>query len=109
MRFRTAPSDEVLYHEEGGEAFLLHVPTGEYFGLNPSGVVVWKAVRDGLDPVEELAGHWPGVADAALRDDAARLLATLRRAGLIEVCDDTGSGDTDSGDTDSGDTDSGGT
>lgn len=83
MGFRTAPEDEVLYHEEAGEAFLLHVPTGEYFGLNPSGVVVWRALRDGLDPEEELASRWPEVPRESLRSDAARILGALRDAGLI--------------------------
>ncbi|HVA75645.1 MAG TPA: PqqD family peptide modification chaperone [Acidimicrobiales bacterium] len=92
MTFRTAPDDEVLYHEEAGEAFLLHVPSGEYFGLNPPGVVVWKAVRDGLDPVEELARRWPGVATDSLKDDAVRLLGMLRDAGLVIESDDTPGG-----------------
>lgn len=81
--YRPAPKDEVLYHEEAGEAFLLHVPTGEYFGLNRSGVVVWKAVCDGLDPEDELARQWPDAARANLRDDAESLLRSLRDAGLI--------------------------
>lgn len=83
MTFRPAPSDEVLYHEESGEAFLLHVPTGEYFGLNQSGVVVWKALREGLDPEEELARRWPEAPGDALRGDAVRIMEALRDAGLI--------------------------
>ena len=83
MAFRTPPGDEVLYHEEAGEAFLLHVPTGEYFGLNKSGVIVWRAVRDGSDPEEALARNWPEVPREALRRDAEALLETLRDAGLI--------------------------
>ena len=83
MRFRPAPGEVVLYHEEAGEAFLLHIPTGEYFGLNPSGVVVWKALRDGLDPEAELARHWPDVPRESLRVDVVRLLEALREAGLV--------------------------
>jgi len=88
--YRPAPDDEVLYHEEAGEAFLLHVPTGEYFGLNRSGVVVWKALRDGLDPEDELARQWPTAPREALRDDAADLLRSLRDAGLIVEVDSAG-------------------
>lgn len=83
MGFRAAPDDEVLYHEEAGEAFLLHVPTGEYFGLNPSGVVVWRALREGVDPEEALAERWPDVPRDSLRSDAARILESLSEAGLI--------------------------
>ena len=88
MRFRPAPGDQVLYHEEAGEAFLLHVPTGEYFGLNPTGVVVWKALIGGADPEEELARRWPDVPRETLRDDTARVLGTLREAGLVVESDD---------------------
>ena len=92
MGFRTAPEEEVLYHEEAGEAFLLHVPTGEYFGLNPSGVVVWQALRAGLDPVEALAARWPEVPGETLRTDAEGILESLRGAGLIVDSDDAPGG-----------------
>lgn len=87
MSFRPAPEDQVLYHEEAGEAFLLHVPTGEYFGLNRSAVVVWKALRDGEDPEEALALRWPQVPRGDIRNDAAQILETLREAGLIVESD----------------------
>lgn len=90
--FRTAPDHEVLYHEEAGEAFLLHVPTGEYFGLNQTGVIVWKALRDGLDPEEELARRWPDVPRDSLRGDAERLLETLKDAGLVVESDEAAGG-----------------
>jgi predicted Rdx family selenoprotein len=93
MTYRPAPSDEVLYHEEAGEAFLLHVPTGEYFGLNPAGVIVWKALRDGADPEAELARRWPDVPRDDLRRDAARLLETLRDAGLVVDSDEPAGGE----------------
>lgn len=92
MTFRPAPGDEVLYHEEAGEAFLLHVPSGEYFGLNPTGVVVWKALTDGADPEEQLAQRWPDVPREALRRDTAELLESLRDAGLVVESDDHAGG-----------------
>ena len=83
MSFQPLPSDEVVFHEEAGEAFLLHVETGEYFGLNQSGALIWSALRDGLDPEQELARRWPDVPREVLREDAARLLAALLEAGLV--------------------------
>ena len=83
MGWRAAPDDEVLCHEEAGEAFLLHVPSGEYFGLNQSGLTVWKALRDGLDPEEQLAARWPEVPRDSLHEDAVRILEALTDAGLI--------------------------
>lgn len=88
MSFEPLPSDEVLFHEEAGEAFLLNVNTGEYFGLNQSGVVVWSALLGGSDPEQELARRWPDVPKDVLREDAKRLLEALLEAGLIRASDD---------------------
>jgi hypothetical protein len=78
------PADEVILHEQEGEAFLLHVPSGRYFGLNETGLVVWKALLAGKDPTEELGRRWPDVAVEERRADADVLLQALADAGLIE-------------------------
>ena len=62
-----APVDDVILHEQEGEAFLLHVPTGKYFGLNRTGLVVWKALVAGEDPVAQLGARWPDVPDDVRR------------------------------------------
>jgi hypothetical protein len=77
-----APVEDVILYEEEGEAFLLHVPTGRYFGLNRTGLVVWKALVAGADPVDELARHWPDVAAEERQADAAGLVEALFGAGL---------------------------
>jgi hypothetical protein len=77
------PADEVILHEQEGEAFLLHVPSGRYFGLNEAGLVVWKALLAGKDPAEELGREWPGVALEERQADADGLLQALVDAGLI--------------------------
>jgi hypothetical protein len=74
--------EDVIVHEQDGEAFLLHVPTGRYFGLNPSGLVVWKALEAGDDPVEALSRRWPDVPINTHRADASALLGALGEAGL---------------------------
>jgi len=78
------PADGVILHEQEGDAFLLHVPTGRYFGLNRSGLVVWKALSAGEDPVEALARRWPDVDADVHRADAASLVDALTAAGLAE-------------------------
>ena len=80
-----APVEDVILHEEKGEAFLLHVPTGRYFGLNRTGLVVWKALVAGEDPADELARRWPDVAAEARRADAAALIEALLGAGLARA------------------------
>jgi hypothetical protein len=72
----------VILHEQDGEAFLLHVASGRYFGLNRSGLVVWKAMEAGEDPVEALARRWPDTDVEVHRADAAALLTALQEAGL---------------------------
>lgn len=88
MTFRPLPSDEVLFHEEAGEAFLLNVKSGEYFGLNRSGVIVWRALVDGLDPDEVLARRWPDMPGETLRRDTRHVLEELLQAGLVVESDD---------------------
>jgi hypothetical protein len=75
---------DVLFQEEHGEAFLLHVPSGRYFGLNPAGVVVWKALREGGDPVAALQRMWPGEDPGVLASDSERLIRQLEEAELID-------------------------
>lgn len=75
----------VVVHEENEEAFLLHVASGRYFGLNRSGVVVWNALADGSDPVERLQAAWPERAHGALVADAEALIARLLEAGLVRA------------------------
>jgi len=77
------PLDDVLVHHEDGEAFLLHVPSGRYYGLNRTGVVIWEALRAGEDPSAALAARWPDVPADARAADVERLVGALRRAGLL--------------------------
>lgn len=83
MGFEPLSTDEVLLHEEAGEAFLLNVKTGEYFGLNRAGVIVWSALLNRVDPEEELSRRWPHVPRDVLRQDVGRLLEELLEAGLV--------------------------
>jgi hypothetical protein len=79
------PADEVILHEQEGEAFLLHVPSGRYFGLNETGLVVWKALLAGNDPTEELGRRWPDVSVEDRRADADSLVEALVGAGLVRA------------------------
>jgi hypothetical protein len=76
--------DGVILHEQEGDAFLLHVSSGRYFGLNRSGLVVWKALTEGRDPVEELGKRWPDVAADVHQADATALAEALLASGLAQ-------------------------
>lgn len=81
------PADDVLLHEEEGEAMLLHVGSGRYFGLNRSGVVVWQALVAGADPVAAMLARWPDLDPAVCRADADALVEALIEAGLAHRSD----------------------
>lgn len=77
------PAQDVIVHQEKGEAFLLNVASGRYFGLNRSGLVVWNAIVEGVDPAAALRARWPDAEPATADADAARLVDLLLRAGLV--------------------------
>jgi hypothetical protein len=79
---------DVILHEEEGEAFLLHVGTGRYYGLNKSGLIVWKSLVDGADPIRQLQATWPDRPAENLRADADSLVHQLLDAGLIREAAD---------------------
>jgi len=75
--------DDVIVHEEDGDAFLLHVASGRYYGLNRSGLIVWNAIVEGSDPGTALTDKWPQREAEVLRADAEKLVDRLLEAGLI--------------------------
>ena len=75
-------ADGVLLREEGGDAFLVHLESGRFFGLNRTGLIVWNALQDGDDPHAAVAARWPDVDAAERRRDVDALVAALVEAGL---------------------------
>ena len=80
-----AVAEGVAVAEDGGEAFLLHTPTGRYFRLNEAGLVAWNALAGGTEPLAALAIRYPSVAEAVLAADLASLLDGLAAAGLVHL------------------------
>jgi hypothetical protein len=78
-------TDDVVLREQEGDAFLLHVPSGRYFGLNSTGLVVWEALVNGRDPVEALSDRWPDVPAEQRAADARSLVEALVGAGLARM------------------------
>jgi hypothetical protein len=81
------PADDVLVHREDGEAFLLHVGSGRYFGLNPTGLLIWEALVAGRDPVAAVRDRWPNLDASTCAADVSALLADLLEAGLVRSTD----------------------
>jgi hypothetical protein len=76
-------AEDVILHQEEGEAFLLHVASGRYYGLNRSGLVIWQSLVDHVDPLAQLTATWPERPAETLEKDADALLLQLLQAGLI--------------------------
>lgn len=80
--------DRVVYRElTDGEAVLLDLETGGYFGLNRVGSVVWKQMGDGValsELVERVRGEMLD-APAGLEGDIIAFLGQLLERRLVEI------------------------
>jgi len=95
-RFR--PKANVLVRELDGEAVLLDVATGRYFGLNATGVRIWVLLGEGEElgrigerlqseyapAPESSATIATGATGSAIRSDLCELCAALEREGLVD-------------------------
>ena len=79
-------SAEVVFRDIGGEAVLLHLERGTYFGLDAVGTRVWHAlVEHGCArPVIESLLEELDVTRDTLESDIGSLLADLRANELIQ-------------------------
>ncbi len=84
-RFRVP--DDVLFRDLGGESVLLHLGSGQYFGLDEVGTFLWNALADGqpVGEVERSAMAEYDVTAERLRRDVVALVTELADQGLLEV------------------------
>jgi hypothetical protein len=84
---RIKASTDVVSRVVDGEAVLLDLASGKYFGLNEVGSSVWEHVQEELAVatlLERLLDEFD-VEAPALRSDVDELLAELQSKGLISV------------------------
>lgn len=82
-RFRVNP--ETTGKVIDGEAVIIHLGTGVYYSLNPSGSYLWELISQGWDHaavVRALAARY-GIAGDQARRDVEALAARLLEEGLI--------------------------
>ena len=87
-RRASAPRD-VLMREVEGEAVLLNLDNGRYYGLDPVGTRMW-AVLTSTASVEAACSQLEGEYDVTpdvLRKDVAGFVTRLTEQGLLELCD----------------------
>ncbi len=78
--------DNVLFQEVDGEAVLLSLDEGCYYGLDELGTRIWKLMHQDLDRDQVVAAI---VAEYEVEPERARgdldaFLSNLRESGLIE-------------------------
>jgi Coenzyme PQQ synthesis protein D (PqqD) len=83
------PHPDVVCREIEGEAVLLHLGTGIYFGLNAVGTRIWQlldAAQDAPAIVDTLALEYDADRETIARD-VGELLAALAAGQLIVATD----------------------
>jgi len=79
--------DDVVSRDLEGEAVILNLETGTYFGLNEVGTRIWTLIQEheSLNRVFEAIRHEYEVSPEALEGDLLRIIDELRTKGLISV------------------------
>lgn len=79
--------DGVIHRDLQGEAVLLNLNTGVYFGLDAIGTKIWNLLQEGrsLQQVLDVILQEYEVTDAQGREDLLKLVSQMQEKGLIEV------------------------
>jgi len=85
--FVAIDNDNVVFRELEGEAVILNLETGTYFGLNEVGTRIWALIQEhrSLGRVFEAMRAEYGVSPDVLKSDLLRLVEELRAKGLVGV------------------------
>jgi len=80
-------SPDVVFRDLDGEAVLLNLETGTYFGLNEVGTRMWNLIQQygALQRVFESMQEEYEVAPAVLEQDLLHLVGQLCAKGLLSV------------------------
>jgi hypothetical protein len=80
-------SPDVVFRDLDGEAVLLNLATGTYFGLNEVGTRMWHLLHQysALQKVLEIMQEEYEVAPEVLEEDLLQLVGQLCAQGLISV------------------------
>ena len=84
---RVRVNDDVLFQELQGEAVLLNLKSGVYFGLDPVGTRIWQlfAEHEVLAEIAQTIVAEYDVAEDRCSTDLLTLVADLERQGLVAV------------------------
>ena len=92
--FTTSP--ELVSAEVSGDAVMLNLASGVYYGLNTEGAHIWGLIQEGLNVgsiQQAMLAEYDVLPEKSLAD-LQELLNQLYDAKLIVVCDETATGNT---------------
>lgn len=84
---RVAFPEHVLFQELQGEAVLLDLQQGQYYGLNALGTRVWNLLHDGKgvgEVIQTLLAEYD-CTEEQIKADIAHFLNELYAKGLVQV------------------------
>jgi len=92
-------SEDAVYRELDGEAVLLNLDTGIYFGLNGTGTRIWNLIAQHgtLQKVLDAMAEEYDASPHSLENDLLQLACQLSEKGLVRVAqipDRVGDGET---------------
>ena len=78
--------EDVLFHELAGEAVLLNLESGKYFGLDEVGTRMWQLLAEHgqIEPVIQALMAEYDVEESKLRSDLLDLVNNLVEHGLMQ-------------------------
>ena len=84
---RVRVNDDVLFQELQGEAVLLNLKSGVYFGLDPVGTRIWQlfAEHEVLSEVARAVVAEYDVAEDKCSEDLLKLVDDLEKQELVSV------------------------
>jgi hypothetical protein len=80
-------SGDIVFRKLEGEAVILHLATGTYYGLDAVGTRIWELLREQarVDAIMEAILQQYEVEPARCEQDLLGLLRQLHAKGLIEI------------------------
>ena len=79
--------EEVLFRDLDGESVLLHLGSGQYFGLDEVGSLIWRLLVEkcSLDEIQQRIVAEYDVSAQEVKKDVLRIVEELTQNGLVEV------------------------
>jgi hypothetical protein len=79
--------DDVVFRILGGEAVILNLASGTYFGLDDVGTRMWQLMSEhgSTDKVVELMLEDYDVEESLLQSDLDKLIKDLTENGLVKI------------------------